>query len=146
MSVISVVFSQYLAVDTSAIMALLDPQEQYHAQAVDFFSKAQSEGAVWHALNVTTHELYTRVRYNHRNLQLALSRYDYLRAAPFRPLQFDASDENEARSLIAKHHDQVLSYHDALCAAVMFREGIYKIFSFDRDFWVFGFEIYPGQT
>jgi predicted nucleic acid-binding protein len=143
---VAVVYDRMIAVDTSAIIALLDPQEQYHNQAVEFFAASESEGVVWHALNATTHELFTRVRYDHRDLPLALARYDYLRAAPFRPLQFDATDEDSARSLLEKYDDQVLSYHDALCAAVMFRQGIYKIFTFDSDFWLFGFEVFPGST
>jgi predicted nucleic acid-binding protein len=67
-----------------------------------------------------------------------------MRSERFRLLEFQASDEIFARGLLAKYDDQRLSFHDALCAAVMFREGIFKIFSFDRDFWLFGFQVLPG--
>jgi predicted nucleic acid-binding protein len=36
------------------------------------------------------------------------------------------------------------SYHDAVCSAMMLRSGIYKIFTFDRDFQILGFQILPG--
>jgi predicted nucleic acid-binding protein len=38
------------------------------------------------------------------------------------------------------------SFHDALCAVTMHRAGIYKVFSFDSDFWTLGFEVMPGRT
>ncbi|MGO8813250.1 MAG: type II toxin-antitoxin system VapC family toxin [Terriglobia bacterium] len=140
---IGIVYDRMVAVDTSAVIALHNPRDQFHDQAVQFFETA--EGFVWLALNVTTHELFTRVRYD-EGLPSALSRYDFMKGERFRPLSFDANDEISARNLLEKYHDQTLSFHDALCAVVMIREGIYKIFSFDRDFWIFGFEVLPGTT
>lgn len=135
------VYDGMIAVDTSAVIALHDPQDQFHDQACRFFE--DSTGFVWMALNVTTHELFTRVRYD-AGLPKALSGYDFMRG--FRILQFDADDEISARQLLEKYGDQTLSFHDALCAAVMLREGIFRVFSFDRDFWLFGFEVLPGAT
>lgn len=132
-----------IAVDSSAVIALLSPEDQFHDLARQFFENA--DGFVWLALNVTTQELFTRVRYGH-GLPEALSRYDFFRGEQFRLLTFDSDDETSAREMLAKYSDQRLSFHDALCAAVMMREGIFKIFSFDRDFWVFGFQVLPGTT
>lgn len=138
-----VVYDRMVAVDTSAVVALLDPEDQFHDLAKEFFENA--EGILWLAVNVTTHELFTRVRYD-EGLRPALSRYDFMRGEPFQILEFDANDETAARVMLEKYNDQKLSFHDALCAAVMVREGIFKVFSFDRDFWVFGFEVLPGPT
>jgi predicted nucleic acid-binding protein len=138
-----IVYERMIAVDTSAVIALLNPKDQYHDLARQFFESA--EGLIWFALNVTTHELFTRVRYD-EGLPTALSRYDFMRGGGFRLLKFDTNDEISARGLLEKYDDQKLSFHDALCAVVMLREHIFKIFSFDRDFWVLGFEVLPGTT
>ena len=138
-----IVYDRMIAIDTSAVIALLNPKDQFHDQARQFFKSA--EGLTWLALNVTTHELFTRVRYDD-GLLTALTRYDFMRGGDFRLLKFDTNDEISARGLLEKYGDQKLSFHDALCAVVMLREGIFKIFSFDRDFWVLGFEVLPGTT
>jgi len=98
-------------------------------------------------LKVTTHETYTRTRYN-CNLELALQSYDFLRTLPFSLLDFNEEDESEARSLIEERADQKYSFHDALCAIVMKRVGIPNIFTFDKHFWTMdlGFTVFPGPT
>jgi predicted nucleic acid-binding protein len=50
------------------------------------------------------------------------------------------------KQLLMKYKDQKLSFHDALCVSVMKREGIFRIFTFDKHFWLFGFEVFPGAT
>jgi predicted nucleic acid-binding protein len=141
--VVGIVYDRMIAVDTSAVIALLNPKDQFHDLAREFFEN--TEGFIWLALNVTTHELFTRTRYD-QGLRQALSGYDFLRGERFSLLKFDTADETSARQILQKYDDQNLSFHDALCAAVMMREGIFKVFSFDRDFWVFGFEVLPGMT
>lgn len=141
--VVRVVYDRMVAVDSSAVIALHNPQDQFHDMARQFFEN--SNRYVWLVLNVTTHEVFTRVRYDD-GLPEALSRYDFIRREPFRLLKFGPDDEMSARHLLEKYGDQKISFHDALCAAVMIREGIFKIFSFDRDFWLFGFEVLPGAT
>jgi predicted nucleic acid-binding protein len=141
--VVGVVYDRMIAVDTSAVIALFNPEDQFHDLALEFFQNA--DGFIWLALNVTTHELFTRTRYD-QGLHEALSRYDFFRGERFSLLKFDTKDETSAREILEKYSDQKLSFHDALCAAVMMREGIFRVFSFDRDFWVFGFEVLPGMT
>jgi predicted nucleic acid-binding protein len=45
---------------------------------------------------------------------------------------------------LEKYSDQKISFHDALCAAVMLRIGAYRAFAFDKHFWIMGFEMLPG--
>lgn len=80
------------------------------------------------------------------NLDQALACYDYLRGEDMKVLDFVEEDETRSRGLLAQYADQKLSYHDALCAAVMLRIGIGKVFTFDKDFWIFGFQVVPGST
>ena len=137
-----VVYEGIALIDTSAVIAHLDPTEQFHAEAKLFFETVH-DGLTFAIVNVTSHETFTRVRYD-RGLAPALERYDFLRK--IRVLPFVEEDEVETRRMLQKYDDQRLSYHDTLCAAVMKRVGIYKVFSFDADFWIFGFWVLPGAT
>ncbi len=140
---VGVVYEHTALIDTSAVIALSDPNDRFHKDAAVFFKGAQD--FLWFTVSTTAHELFTRMRYD-RGLNEALGCFDYLRADPFQVLSFDSSDEQKARSLLQKYDDQVLSFHDVICAVVMLRRGIYKIFSFDKDFWVLGFQVVPGRT
>lgn len=136
------VYDQVALIDTSAVIALFDPKDQFHQEAKAFFNTAN---LVWFTLNTTAHETFTRVCYD-KGLTSALERYDFLRSDRFRLLAFDDADEQRARNLLGKYRDQSFSFHDALCAVVMPRAGIFKVFSFDHDFWTLGFEVLPGRT
>ena len=73
---VGVVYDRMIAVDTSAVIALLNPEDQFHDLARGFFENA--DGFIWLALNVTTHELFTRTRYN-QGLREALPNYRSVR-------------------------------------------------------------------
>lgn len=130
-------------VDTSAILEMHRENSRFRDEAKRFFEA--SSDLTWCVLNVTSHETFTRQRYD-IGLEQGLNTFRFMRAAPFRQLSFGKADEDRALELLEKYRDQTLSFHDALCAAVMLRIGIYKIFSFDSDFWCFGFYVIPGIT
>ena len=130
-------------VDTSAIIALNSPSDQFHDSAKQYF-QSQS-GVRWVVMNATTHESFTRVRYD-TNLEKALRVYDWLRSSNFLNISFGRLDEDRARDILERYHDQTFSFHDALCAATMIRVGLYRIFSFDSHFWSMGFQVEPGVT
>ena len=94
-------------------------------------------------MNCTKHETYTRARYD-LDYNIAIRLYDYLSCEPLYQIFFNKSDEYEARNLLERYSDHKISFHDALCATVMKKFGIYKTFTFDRHFYIFGFEVYPG--
>lgn len=142
---VATLYSGAVLVDTSAVLALLNRDDRHHQAADTFFG--QNRGAyVWIALNATSHEAFTRSRYDSGSVAAALERYDFLRQQPLKLIEFTSDDEAAARKTLAKYEDQVLSYHDALCAAVMLRLGLFKVFSFDHHFWVLGFEVLPGNV
>ncbi len=138
-----VVYNQFALIDSSAVIALAEPTDQFHQDAREFFK--QDHGFVWFTVNTTAHETFTRIRYD-TGLPDALDRFDFLRTDRFRVLEFDSQDEKNARTLLAKYHDQRFSFHDALCATVMLRSSIFRIFSFDSDFSTLGFVVMPGRT
>lgn len=137
------VYQQAALIDTSAVIALHDPSEQFHEEAKGFFSSQRS--LLWTVLDVTSHECFTRVRYD-RTFNAAAEHYSFLRNSDFKLLRFDEDDEVAARKLLERYATHILSFHDALCAVVMKRVGLYRVFSFDSDFSILGFEILPGVS
>jgi uncharacterized protein len=139
-----VVYAGGALVDTCAVVALLDEKDDFHQQATEFYAAAGTEIQSWFSVDVTAHEAFTRGRYR-TSLTRGLDHFAFLREQTTM-VRFIEEDEDAAHALLKKYLDQKLSFHDALCAAVMKRLRIYRVFSFDSDFWVFGFEVFPGMT
>lgn len=137
------VFKQIVVIDTSAVLALHDPHDQFHRDAIRLFSAAS--GVLWDVLDSTSHECFTRARYA-GTFQAACEQYSFMRRSGFRLLRYDEHDEVAAEDLLQRYSEHTLSFHDALCAGVMKRLGIFKIFTFDTDFSILGFEVMPGAT
>jgi predicted nucleic acid-binding protein len=136
--------AQAIFIDTSAVVEIEDSRAIFHEDACRFL-ESRNEGIVWVSLNATTHETYTRIMYDFGH-SIALRRYDWLRGEEVTCLSFSKEDEQEARRQLIRYSDQKLSFHDALLAVVMKRVGAYRVFSFDHDFFIFGFEVLPGFT
>jgi predicted nucleic acid-binding protein len=140
--VVPTVYRDIVLIDTAAVVAVLEGTERFHEHAKAYFSEQPT--VVWASLNVTAHEAFTRARYGGSYCERALTHFDFLRGENIRVLPFEAADELSARAILIKYADHRLSYHDALCAAVMRRVGIYRVFTFDHHFAVLGFELVPG--
>jgi len=139
----NVLYKQVTLIDTSAVVAIHDDREAHHQIAKLFFESQKV--MAWTSLDVTAHESFTRVRYN-TDLPQAMKAFDFLRSKPVKFIPFLAEDEIKARDLLTKYSDHRLSFHDVLCAAVMLRLGIYKVFTFDKDFLILGFDIFPRSV
>lgn len=138
---IRTVYANAALIDTSAVVALHDPEEQFHKAAKRFYSSERN--IEWATLDVTSHECFTLIRYK-RTFQAAMEHYSFLRNAAVKLLSFKAEDELSACTLLRKYSEHSLSFHDALCAVVMKRIGIYQVFTFDRHFAILGFQTLPG--
>lgn len=134
---------QAIFIDTSAVIALQDPDDQFHQAAQNFFRLTTD--VVWASLNATTHETYTRLRYD-LGFDSAFRIFDWLSKKEILCTSFDAEDEQKAREHLEFLKDHKLSFHDALLAAAMKRLGVYRVFAFDYHFWHLGFEVLPGST
>jgi predicted nucleic acid-binding protein len=141
---VRVLYEAAALIDTAAVVALFDSSDGRHEAARLFFAASECE-LTWFAVDATSHESYTRIRYN-LNHATAAAAFGWLRSDRVRTLRFQPEDEDAALRTLKKYHDHALSFHDALCAAIMLRIGIYKVFTFDRDFWTMGFQVVPGTT
>ncbi len=93
-------------------------------------------------LNETSHETFTRARYDF-GYRAAAELYAFLRERDLTVLTFDEADEAKALDVLSRYEEHTLSFHDALCAAIMLRYGIYRVFAFDKHFATLGFEVFP---
>ncbi|MEW6078131.1 MAG: PIN domain-containing protein [Thermodesulfobacteriota bacterium] len=139
----NVAFENVVLIDTSAAIALKDPNDEHYQDAKFFFESSQ--GLSWVVLNETSHESYTKSRYDFYH-EKAIEIYNFLTDDKMIALTFDEKDEEESVKILKKYSQHCISYHDALCAVIMKKAGIYKIFTFDSDFWTLGFQIVPGIT
>jgi predicted nucleic acid-binding protein len=130
-----------ILIDTSAIIALHNTEDQFHSSAKKFFEE-KSNDILWVVINSTKHESYTRFRYDF-SFDKAISVYDFLSDDLICQIRFTENDEAETLKLLKKYKSEKLSFHDALCASIMMRIGIYRVFTFDSDFLYFGFDILP---
>lgn len=137
------IYENAALVDTSAVVAALDHTDSNHNDAKRFLKENVSLPLF--ALDVTSHECFTRVRYKSHYAQ-AQDAYVFLRQSSVELVRFQKADEGVAEVLLKKYSEHAISFHDALCAAAMKRLGLYKVFTFDKDFAILGFLPVPGYT
>ena len=139
----STFLQQVVLFDSSAAVALGDPSDQFHNDAHLFFSSTTD--VIWASLNATAHETFTVAR-RRLGFSSAIRLYDFMTGCRMYRIIYGREDELQAREHLVRLRDHGLSFHDALAAAVMKRLGIYRMFSFDHHFFLFGFEVLPGRT
>ena len=134
---------RFLFVDTSAFYARLDPSDQWHQRAVMGFLELGGRNAVLVTSNLVVAETH----------QLAWQRLGFRAARDWLTLladfnvRFQTSEDHQRteqvlRSPIGPH----LSYVDAASIVTMEAVSLSTVFSFDSDFALAGFTLFPGQT
>jgi uncharacterized protein len=135
-------FENAIIFDTSAVYALINTSDQYHKKAVEFYTCLPKD-YTFVIINYTKYESYTRIRYD-LDFYKAMNLYNCLcDTEKFFQIEVSINDENGAKQILTKYSDHKLSFHDAICANIMKKIGIFKIFSFDNHFNVLGFEVIP---
>jgi predicted nucleic acid-binding protein len=89
-----VLFDDFVLIDTSAVVALLNQSDKFHSDASQFLG-SNKEHLRWHSVNVTAHETFTRLRYDH-DLRLGLTGYAFLRDSSVTVIHFDTADDKQA--------------------------------------------------
>jgi predicted nucleic acid-binding protein len=134
--------SSIALVDTSALLAVVHPRDQHHAEAVAIGRAFLSRQGRWVGTTLVLAELHTHVlrargpglaRKHVREL-LEDPSYQWV-DAPIR-LVHDAID-----AWLERFSDQRFSLTDAVSFEVMRREKIEVAFAFDRHFATAGFEL-----
>lgn len=124
-------------VDTSAVYALVDRTDRWHATAkaalVDM-KKSRSEPVLTNFIVAECHALLLA------RLDAPLAR-NWLLNNLWTVQRVTVDDEAQAISIISKYKDKSFSYADATSFAVMERLGIRSAFAFDPHFRQYGFRV-----
>lgn len=128
--------------DTSALLALANPRDQYHRRAADLLTRASESGVTWVSTVLVLAELHN----------LLLRHLDPGRAVEI--IQAFIDDETftwvdvtdevvqaAVNSWLIRFSDQPISLTDAVSFEVMRREKVTVAFAFDQHFVVAGYRL-----
>jgi uncharacterized protein len=136
-----------LLIDTGAFIALLDPNDDLHAEAKAFY-QALPPTAHYLTTQAVVGECYTFFRYR-QGASAAARWLDYLDSARashhLRLLYSDEVDGLQAEHILRRFRDQSLSYTDALTLALAERHKPQAIFGFDHHLALTGLPLLPGR-
>ncbi len=122
-------------VDTSALVALANRQDDNHEYARQIWDKMQTEQCRPFTTNILIIETHTLllIRAHHTVAR------SWLRSQPFTEEWITEQDYTNARKLILKYKDKDFSLADATSFSVMERLRTRWAFSFDDHFTQYGF-------
>ena len=130
-----------ILVDTSAVLALFDPTDQFHTQAKESYAELLKNHVPLVMTNFFMAETYTIISIRkgpskaHEFLTLARQEFSIERTAP--------EDETKAETILSHTtRSRNFSYFDVVSAQAAKRLGIHWIFTFDKDFHSLGLNIF----
>lgn len=129
-------------VDTSALIALLDPRDQYHKR-IQKFLKSLNQPLRCTTTNLILAELLTffsRQGFLKKTFEFQAGS---LKDPNFNVIWIDQALHHEACHLLQKFQDQKLSFADAASFAVMRNNHLTTALAFDDDFIRAGFQTIP---
>lgn len=134
---------QRVFVDTSAFIALLDPRDDCHVQAVHI-EKALSRRAV-HLVttNFVLDETCTGLRGKIQHSAILRFRDSIRQSRRLSVIRITESLEDQAWEIFARYDDKDFSFTDCTSFAVMRQLGTATAFAFDEHFEQFGFSRVP---
>ncbi len=126
-----------ILVDTSAVYALLDRDDEFHSAAratLQNLGKGRVEPVLTNFIVAECHALSLS------RLGPRVAR-DWLMNNIWPVERVTAGDESKAKEVILQYTDKTFSYTDATSFAVMERLGLRRAFAFDPHFRQYGFQI-----
>lgn len=134
-----------IVVDSSAIWAFFDSGDQHYEASASCFDDLFSSSLKLLITDFVFNEVVTGLRMR-AGLRQAVAAGESLRSGGrFIRISADDSTWNAAWDIFQDYDDLKLSFTDCHSAAVMRRLGIDRIFTFDRDFAILGFEMIPRR-
>jgi predicted nucleic acid-binding protein len=131
-----------LFIDTSALIALADRTDQYHAQASRFLQTA-SAAPECHTSNYVLNEVITRLRFT-AGVPIAVKFAESIRASRLYQIhQIDQRIEGLALAALKQYAGHPLSFTDCTTIVLMDQLRLTRIFAFDEDFRKAGYLLVP---
>ncbi len=132
-----------LFIDTGAFFSRELKSDQHHQVSI----------AEWQQIEDTSMRLYSSEHILNETMNMLARRASYALAAErgtmflqsdeCKWLQTSSEDLKTALTLMRKYADQAVSFTDCISFALMKREGIKYVFSFDRHFQAAQFRLWP---
>lgn len=131
-------------VDTGAFLALANPADQYHEEAVRTFAHLQLGKTVFITTNFVLDETYTRIQ-RKAGLKVAIEFGRRLQEdRDLTILTIEKSLEKLAWDIFSHDLQHGFSYTDCTSFALMRRKKMSEAFTFDKHFKAFGWRVYPS--
>ena len=132
-----------LLADSAAWVALYDRGDKYHARAKAAFQGLADQRITFVVTDYIVAETVTTLLY-HTGHQPAILCGDWLLHSPrVELLRLDVGVWSEAWRLFKLYDDKDFSFTDCASFAVMRRERLRDVFTFDRHFEQAGFRLWP---
>ncbi|OGR85760.1 MAG: hypothetical protein A2901_01215 [Elusimicrobia bacterium RIFCSPLOWO2_01_FULL_54_10] len=126
--------------DTSALYALINPEDDHHPKAVEIYGSLLQRQVVLVLPNFILAETHTLI--NRRIGHLAAREFLQKTIQDFNIERATVEDEWTAlATLVEGRRSKGLSYFDAIAVAVAERLGIEEVFTFDRHFKLMGLKV-----
>lgn len=133
-----------LFIDTGAFFSRELKSDQHHKVSI----------AAWQQIENNSMRLYSNEHVLDETMSMLARRTSYafasewgstcLQSQEYQWLQTTEADLQTALTLMRKYADQAVSFTDCISFALMKREGIKYIFSFDRHFQAAQFRLWPS--
>ncbi len=132
--------------DTSALTAIGDLDDENHKAAVEFREKIRRGDTLFRKLytsNYVVDETLTLLRSHSGHKAAVAFRHALESSTALEVLWVDQDVEHTAWNIFEKHPDKDFSFTDCTSFALMQTEAIRNAFTFDRHFNQYGFEVVP---
>ena len=131
-------------VDTGSYYGIADERDETHAEAIAIGRHLATSPVTLFTTNFILAESHV-LALARRNRRVALALLQEILRTASTIVRVSARDEARALAIIMKHDDKNYSYTDATSFAVMERLHIQQAFTFDRNFFQYGFAVFPEQ-
>jgi uncharacterized protein len=129
-------------IDTSALLALASPRDQFHGRAVSLASAHRAAGGRWVSSVLVLDELHRAILYRRGAATARTTVTRLLTDSAIEWLDVPVEVVTGAISAwLERFPDQEFSLTDAVSFELMSRERLKEAFAFDRHFTVAGFRI-----
>ena len=131
-------------VDTGAWIAILNPNDQYHREAVAVYRHFQQQKTRFLTTDYVIDETVTRLRYdtNHSIAVMFLERIELLVETNVLTLiEIDNRLFREAIALFRQYDSTRLSFTDCTSFVVCAENNIHEAFAFDQHFLMMGIDL-----
>ena len=129
-------------IDTSALLALASPRDQYHARAVELAAAHRRAGGQWVSSVMVLDEMHRAILYRRKAALARLMVSKLLDDPAIKWMDVTTTTVSAAVSAwLERFHDQDFSLTDAVSFELMTRERLSDAFAFDRHFIVAGFRL-----